>query len=96
VGLINIVDATLRTSRQYIVFSSSSATYGIPDSLPVQESAEQPPMLIHTARSKLAYERILIDVSLLWSASSVENVPTAIAARRAGDLPVLVADPARA
>jgi UDP-arabinose 4-epimerase len=61
-GLINVIDAMRRHRVNAIVFSSSCATYGIPDSFPIQESAEQRPINPY-GRSKLACERILMDVS---------------------------------
>ena len=59
-GLINVVDAMLRHGTRTIVFSSSCATYGIPDRLPIVESAPQHPINPY-GRSKLAGERILAD-----------------------------------
>jgi UDP-arabinose 4-epimerase len=59
-GLVNIVEAMLRHATRTIVFSSSCATYGIPDSLPIAESAPQRPINPY-GRSKLACEQILND-----------------------------------
>jgi UDP-arabinose 4-epimerase len=59
-GLVNIVEAMLRHGTRTIVFSSSCATYGIPDSLPIGESAPQRPINPY-GRSKLACEQILND-----------------------------------
>jgi UDP-arabinose 4-epimerase len=59
-GLINVVEAMLRHGTRTIVFSSSCATYGIPDRLPIVESAPQRPINPY-GRSKLAGERILAD-----------------------------------
>jgi UDP-arabinose 4-epimerase len=60
-GLINVVEAMLRHGAYTIVFSSSCATYGIPDTLPIPESAPQRPINPY-GRSKLAGEQILADM----------------------------------
>jgi UDP-arabinose 4-epimerase len=59
-GLVNVVEAMLRHGAHTIVFSSSCATYGIPDALPIAESAPQRPINPY-GRSKLAGEQILTD-----------------------------------
>jgi UDP-arabinose 4-epimerase len=59
-GLVNLVEAMLRHGTRTIVFSSSCATYGIPDALPIAESAPQRPINPY-GRSKLAGEQILAD-----------------------------------
>jgi UDP-arabinose 4-epimerase len=61
-GLINVLDAMARFGARTIVFSSSCATYGIPATLPVTESAPQNPISPY-GRSKLACEQILADVA---------------------------------
>jgi UDP-arabinose 4-epimerase len=38
-GLVNVLEAMLRHGTRVIVFSSSCATYGIPDRLPIAESS---------------------------------------------------------
>jgi UDP-arabinose 4-epimerase len=53
-GLVNVY------GTRTIVFSSSCATYGIPDRLPIAESAPQRPINPY-GRSKLACEQILAD-----------------------------------
>ena len=57
-GLVNLLEAMLRHGTRTIVFSSSCATYGIPDRLPIAESAPQRPINPY-GRSKLAGEQIL-------------------------------------
>jgi UDP-arabinose 4-epimerase len=61
-GLINVLDAMARFGARTIVFSSSCATYGIPVTLPITESAPQNPISPY-GRSKLASEQILADVA---------------------------------
>jgi dTDP-4-dehydrorhamnose reductase len=43
-GLINVLDAMVRHGADTMVFSSSCATYGIPDALPIVENARQQPI----------------------------------------------------
>jgi UDP-arabinose 4-epimerase len=59
-GLVNVVEAMLRQGVRTIVFSSSCATYGVPERLPIVESAPQRPISPY-GRSKLAGEQILAD-----------------------------------
>jgi UDP-arabinose 4-epimerase len=59
-GLVNVLEAMLRFGTRTIVFSSSCATYGIPDRLPIAENAPQRPINPY-GRSKLAGEQILAD-----------------------------------
>ena len=61
VGLLNVVEAMMRYDVRTIVFSSSCATYGIPDDLPIVENAPQRPINPY-GRSKLAGEQILTDL----------------------------------
>jgi UDP-arabinose 4-epimerase len=61
-GLINVVDAMVRHGVDKIVFSSSCATYGIPDVVPVSETALQQPISPY-GRSKLTCEQVLKDVA---------------------------------
>src|SRR6188472_1250895 len=62
IGLLNVIEAMRRHGTTSLVFSSSCATYGIPQSVPIREDAEQRPINPY-GRSKLACERILMDVS---------------------------------
>jgi UDP-arabinose 4-epimerase len=58
-GLINLLDAMARHDADTIVFSSSCATYGIPDTLPIAENALQQPISPY-GHSKLMCEQILM------------------------------------
>ena len=59
-GLVNVIEAMLRHDVHIIVFLSSCATYGIPDALPIAESARQRPINPY-GRSKFVCEQILTD-----------------------------------
>jgi UDP-arabinose 4-epimerase len=60
-SLVSVLEAMLRYGTRTIVFSSSCATYGIPDRLPIVKNAPQRPINPY-GRSKLACEQILEDV----------------------------------
>jgi GDP-mannose 4,6 dehydratase len=51
-GLINVLDAMARFGARTIVFSSSCATYGIPVTLPITESAPQNPISKNSPASR--------------------------------------------
>jgi UDP-arabinose 4-epimerase len=61
-GLINVLDAMIRNSVKKIIFSSSCATYGIPDSVPIAEGSPQRPISPY-GRSKLVCEQIIKDTA---------------------------------
>jgi len=61
-GVINVLDAMLRHGADTMVFSSSCATYGIPDALPIGENARQQPINPY-GHSKLVGEQILMGVA---------------------------------
>jgi UDP-arabinose 4-epimerase len=61
-GMANVLAAMLRNHVDKIVFSSSCTTYGLPDTLPISESAPQRPISPY-GRSKLVSEHILKDVA---------------------------------
>lgn len=58
VNSLNLLDAMVDTGVQHIVFSSSCATYGIPDEVPITESSSQKPINPY-GDSKLFIERAL-------------------------------------
>src|SRR5258708_11617827 len=57
-GLVNVIEAMLRYATRTIVFSSSCATYGIPDRPPLVENAPQHPINPY-AQSHIVAEQIL-------------------------------------
>ncbi len=61
-GMVNLLDAMVRNGTDKILFSSSCATYGIPDTIPISESIPQRPISPY-GRSKLACEQILKDTA---------------------------------
>jgi UDP-arabinose 4-epimerase len=58
-GLINVLDAMIRHGADTIVFSSSCTVYGIPDTLPIPETARRQPISPY-GQSKLMCEQILM------------------------------------
>ncbi|MCA9860149.1 MAG: UDP-glucose 4-epimerase GalE [Thermomicrobiales bacterium] len=58
VGSLSLLDAMVSEGVGAIVFSSSCATYGIPDQLPITESTPQKPVNTY-GETKLAIERAL-------------------------------------
>jgi UDP-arabinose 4-epimerase len=61
-GMINVLDAMVKNGSENLLFSSSCATYGIPETVPISEDAPQRPISPY-GRSKLAGEHILKDVA---------------------------------
>lgn len=59
-GSLSLLEAMVCNSVNDIVFSSTCATYGIPDKLPIQEDSKQRPINPY-GRSKLMVEQILAD-----------------------------------
>lgn len=59
-GSLNLIEAMLASDVGKIVFSSTCATYGIPDSFPILETTPQAPINPYGA-SKLMVERMLAD-----------------------------------
>ena len=61
-GFVNLLSAMVKHGVDTIVFSSSCATYGIPDEIPISETAPQRPINPYGS-SKLACEQILRDAA---------------------------------
>lgn len=61
-GVITLLRAMASQDVHNLVFSSTCATYGEPESLPLTEAEPQTPVSVY-GRTKLAVERLLADVS---------------------------------
>lgn len=59
-GVISLLQAMERHGCNKLVFSSTCATYGVPDSLPLTEDEAQAPINVY-GRTKLAVEQMLFD-----------------------------------
>lgn len=60
VNTLHLLDAMVKHNVKHIVFSSTCATYGVPEDIPITEEMEQRPINPYGA-SKLMVERILND-----------------------------------
>lgn len=69
-GTLTLLEAMLAASVKNIVFSSTCATYGIPESIPVTEDMPQNPINPY-GRSKLMVEKILADFDQAYGLKSV-------------------------
>ena len=58
VGMIKLLEVMKECGVNYIVFSSTAATYGIPKEIPIKETAEQNPINPY-GESKLMMETIM-------------------------------------
>src|SRR5262249_30746847 len=70
VGTLSLLDAMREAGIGRIVFSSTCATYGTPDTVPIAETAPQRPTNPYGA-SKLMIERILADYAAAYGLASV-------------------------
>ncbi|BCA66206.1 UDP-glucose 4-epimerase GalE [Fluviibacter phosphoraccumulans] len=61
-GTLSLIEAMIRTNVKKLVFSSTCATYGVPDQLLIDELTPQHPINPY-GRSKLMIEQILQDLS---------------------------------
>lgn len=57
-GMVNLLDVMAEVGVKYIVFSSTAATYGIPDEIPIKETTPQRPINPY-GESKLMMETIM-------------------------------------
>lgn len=62
-GSLSLIEAMMSANIKHLVFSSSCATYGVPDKKLIDESTPQEPINPY-GRSKLMVEKILEDLSL--------------------------------
>lgn len=67
---LNLLDVMVRHDVKYFVFSSTCATYGQPDTMPITEDMRQNPINPYGA-SKLMVERILEDYEKAYGLHSV-------------------------
>lgn len=70
VGSLTLLEAMVDHGINKIVFSSTCATYGIPDTVPITEDQLQNPINPY-GTSKLAVEKILLDFSQAYGFKSV-------------------------
>src|SRR5215467_646845 len=70
VGTVSLLEAMRAHSVERIVFSSTCATYGIPERIPITEDAAQKPINPYGA-SKLMVERILKDYGAAYGLRSM-------------------------
>ncbi len=69
-GTLTLLEAMRAHDVAQIVFSSSCATYGVPETIPIPENAPQRPINPYGA-SKLMSERILADYAVAYGLKSV-------------------------
>ncbi len=59
---LNLLDAVVDSGVKYFIYSSTAATYGIPEKIPVDEGAPLAPINPYGA-SKVMIEKVLADLS---------------------------------
>lgn len=69
-GTLTLLEAMLAASVEYFVFSSTCATYGIPETVPIPETHPQAPINPY-GTSKLMVEKILHDFTAAYPLKSV-------------------------
>lgn len=88
VGTLNLLDAMHRAHVQHIVFSSTCATYGVPEESPIEEHHPQAPINPY-GMSKLMIEAIFADYAvaygLRWCALRYFNAAGADPQTRIGE-----------
>lgn len=67
---LNLLDAMLDAGVSRLVFSSTCATYGVPEALPIKETTPQAPINPY-GRTKLMIEQMLADFGAAYDLSSV-------------------------
>ena len=70
VGTLTLLEAMLEAKIDKFVFSSTCATYGVPDSVPIREEQSQNPINPY-GMTKLMVEKILQDFSQAYDFRSV-------------------------
>lgn len=69
-GSVRLLDALVARGPKRIVFSSTCATYGLPDRVPIDEAHPQRPITAY-GRSKLAVEHALADYAQAYGLGSI-------------------------
>lgn len=69
-GTLNLLEAMRKTGIENLVFSSTCATYGMPETMPIRETTPQQPINPY-GRSKLMIETMLSDYDLAHNIRSV-------------------------
>lgn len=69
-GTLNLLQAMLAASVKNIIFSSTCATYGVPDTVPIEENESQAPINPY-GNSKLIVEQMLRDFDAAYDLKSV-------------------------
>ena len=70
VGSLTLLEVMKDCGIRNVVFSSTCATYGVPQTSPIRESHPQLPMSPY-GHSKLAVERMLLDFDIAYSLKSI-------------------------
>jgi UDP-arabinose 4-epimerase len=70
-GILSLLDAMRSENVMRLVFSSSCATYGTPDAIPIRESTEQRPINPY-GRTKLIGEQIISDFGKAYGLKFVQ------------------------
>jgi len=70
IGTLNLLNCMIDMNVKYFIFSSTCATYGIPNSLPINEDNIQNPINPY-GRSKLMVEKILKDYDAAYGLTSI-------------------------
>ena len=70
VGTLNLLESMVESSVNHIIFSSTGATYGIPEVIPIPESHPQKPINPYSM-SKYIVERMLSDLGRVYNLKSV-------------------------
>jgi UDP-glucose-4-epimerase GalE len=70
IGALNLLDAMLDAGVKRLIFSSTCATYGVPEEVPITESHPQRPINPY-GNTKLAIERALADYGPAYGLKSV-------------------------
>lgn len=70
VGTLNLIDAMCKAQVKKLVFSSTCATFGVPDTMPITEQTTQNPINPY-GESKLMVEQFLKDYAVAYDFRSV-------------------------